>query len=264
MNKNLKVFFAGALAISLIVPLAGCVSNSPEALASIESTFTNEFSEGYLVGDELTIETDFTASEPVGGNLDLSVDVSVDDGNNWEQIYSDTVAGDELTQGIETKTVYAFEAPGTAQFRATVLNSGTVISEMESENVVISELTSLVRSLWYEYSQATESELRFRFIRENNFPGAFDMKSPEWKNSEQEQTEFYNYWDSWERTNAIPDLDSIAPDQSWELAGGKCDAAWNPPKDARFYIVTLKIDKQPQDVHVGYLDGRLYFFISVC
>jgi len=263
MNKNLKTIFAGVIAASLALSLGGCASTSPEALASIETNITSEIQTGYLVGDELKIETNFTAGQPVGGNLELAVEVSVDDGKTWETIFSDSVAGEELTQGIGTEATYAFDAPGTAQFRATVLDDGVVISEMESDSIVVSDLKSLVRSLYYGYSQTRSIKQENKYIRENDFPGAYDMKSSKWKKSERAQIESNNYWGWWKPINAIADLESIAPDPTWKLEA-KCTNDWNPPAESRFYIVTVKFDKKKQDVHVGYLDGKLYFFISQC
>jgi PKD repeat protein len=155
MNKNLKTIFAGVIAASVALSVVGCASTSPEALASIETKITNEIQNDYLVGDELNLEISFTAGQPVGKDLELAVEVSVDDGGSWENLFSDDAAGAELTEGIEIETSYAFNSPGTTQFRATVLDAGVVISEMESESIVVSDLKSLGTSLTKSMSRAS-------------------------------------------------------------------------------------------------------------
>ena len=254
-----------AMAISIGLALSGCANATGSGNSTPASAeFSGAIDDDYLIGDKIELEGTFSASSVNGSDLKTSIEVSTDGGETWNEITSEAVSAGELAEETKLNASYEFVDAGKTKFRAAITSSTDEVAQSQTSSIKVSDLTALVRSLYYEFSQVGSLEEEIRFTEKNNFPGAYDMASDEWKDRIQLNLNQEAAWGWWAKVNYIADLDSISPDPNWKLKKDKCVAPWDPPEGSRFYIVSVEVGMTKQDVHVGYLDGRLYFFSTYC
>ena len=153
---------------------------------------------------------------------------------------------------------------------ASTVSSNSAIANSLSK----SKPTKQIRTLFYGLSQAFASSTSagIRFIEDNNYPGAVFSKSSQWEESKDNLISV-NF-----RMNVVPKIATIEKDFEWKVSPSFGESCWNPKFDnrnpkGRHYIVTVietrysdgaQTGKEIADVHVSELNGKFYFWWSIC
>jgi hypothetical protein len=240
-----------SLAIIAALTLSGCSAPLTPSDVSIQLN-TGEWAYS-LTGDEAVLEGSIELSN--GANQKLEAVLETKSGEtDWEEVeVKDLAAG-------ETSVTFSvpLEEPGEFEFRLSArLPSSETITSSATQVVLVSDLTLLVRDLFYdERIQCEESrEACRKFFEDNNYPGIFDFSSPE-VSSVLDRID-------WVSSGETPDADSITEDQDWKLPVRDCslNSSENPePALGRTYLVTLEDRFGAYDAHITFLEGRVYFF----
>jgi hypothetical protein len=155
------------------------------------------------------------------------------------------------------------------------------ISKIKSVLILLSLLTllgansayaasdkALIRNLYYGLQQAMQngSASGIAYIEKNNYPNVVTMGAnwQKWKAAEIQA----GY-----KEMVSPDLTSMDTDPEWMWGAGFCHAAMTKPPKGKTYIFTVNAtttistgqsQTASQQVHATVLNGRAYFYFTIC
>lgn len=243
MKKLLTLIFA----LGLTFTVSGCSSVDPAMLVLKLSAQDGGFS---LVGDEVVLSSGIFLKDGSVKDLVATVEKRVGD-STWSVDQSKKLTEINANESFKTKVTEA----GTYTFRVSVgTNDKPDLKTSEEVAIVVKDLKLEVRNLYYNEQQACSSDAKCaKFSQTNNYPGLFDYKDSKVKAA-------------YARTQVIasgtPDVGSLLATPEWSLQKKACEPfLLTKPDQGRTFMVTLESDVFGKyDVHVNYLNGKLYYF----
>jgi len=127
---------------------------------------------------------------------------------------------------------------------------------------------SQIRKLYYDFNQSFRNTADgIAFIESHNYPGVLQQTSSSWASYKQQ-------WIDGGITESLsPDLTTVDLDKSWKWTAGPCHPAMRSAPKGSTYIVTVTAhlfdssggqSTNQSDVHVTILNGKAYFYQSIC
>lgn len=128
---------------------------------------------------------------------------------------------------------------------------------------------SQIRKLFYDQNQASAASTSafISYVKSHNYPGVVQSNSSEWASWAIKLKEV-NF-----KKISTPDLSTIDLDPNWKWVAGNCHPAMKSKPKGTTYIVTIDQTistdyeapvSSKADVHVTILNGKAYFYQTIC
>jgi hypothetical protein len=244
-------------AVSLIsllsILLTGC---SPSVKASeISLSLSAGDFEYALTGDSIPFVASVSLKTSDKPKYNLGIERK-SDSNEWQQVA--LIKDVEGAKGSELEVVV--DDVGKFSYRVTFLNGEESVLSSKPINVTVKNLKDEVRRFYYEERIACEEGPSSCFDRvlQQQYPGLFKFSSSY-------KTYLRENW--WSGNNGAPDLDTFEPDPTWLLPVAQCEKKLglikldvSKPLPGRTFVVR----RESSDVHVTYLNGKIYNYYDFC
>jgi len=217
-----------------------------------------------LVGDEIPVSASVELTGTRTDTVVLRIEQS-QDGVTWKTVDEVEDAGPR----VELKSSITADAAGPLKLRTTAVTAdkkADTLTSSEPREAVVEDLQELVRSFYSDLTAAyrTDTQTGITFDEQHNYPGLVDFQSPGW-------LERNAVFLSVAAAEAIvPTVTTLSPDPTWMLPASSCNAAQTEPPAGRTYVVNVNttyqwdgaVESRTMDVHVTYLDGVLYHWVT--